>query len=172
MSSSSQKNIYLIGPMGAGKTTIGRCLAKELGMAFYDSDQVIEERTGVDIPWIFDLVGEDGFRKWEIEIIAELTKIPGIVLATGGTAVAAAENIKALKNGIVVYLKTSRDNQMSRTKRSKKRPIPTAASDRQATLDELRDKYGKVYEGLADLVYNTDSYSIAGVVNAIISKIS
>jgi shikimate kinase len=167
----NKRNIYLIGPMGAGKTSIGRKLAQELGLDFYDSDQVIEDRTGADIPWIFDIEGEEGFREREIKVISELTELPGIVLATGGTVIAAPENCQALSNGVIVYLKTTPDNQMNRTSRSKKRPIPALDVARKATLSELRDKYGKVYEELADFSYETDNRTVAGVAHAIIEQL-
>jgi shikimate kinase len=167
----NKRNIYLIGPMGAGKTSIGRKLAQELDLDFFDSDQVIEERTGADIPWIFDIEGEEGFREREIKVIAELTKLQGIVLATGGTVVAAPENRKALTNGVIVYLKTSPDKQMDRTSRSKKRPIPAPATARQITLNELRDKYEEIYEELADFSCDTDNNTVTGVTRAIIKEL-
>ncbi len=166
------KNIFLIGPMGAGKTSIGREIAKKLHLIFYDSDEVIEERTGADVPWIFDLEGEDGFRKREAKVIAELTKLQGIVLATGGGAVALPENRIALASyGIVVYLKTSLPDQMERTSRSKKRPLAQDDNIRQQTLQNLRVEYGPVYEELADLTYDTDDLPVKSVARDIIKKL-
>ncbi len=112
------ENIYLIGLMGAGKTTIGRQLAKALQLPFYDSDKAIEESTGVDIPTIFEFEGENGFRNREQKMIAQLTELRGIVLATGGGAVMREENRKCLQaNGFVVYLYCSVDKIVERTKR-------------------------------------------------------
>lgn len=115
-----KRNIFLIGPMGAGKSTIGRQLAQMLGMEFIDSDAVIEERAGADIDWIFDLEGEAGFRKREERIINELTQNQGIVLSTGGGSVLSKENRNVLSaRGIVIYLETTVDKQFERTQRDK-----------------------------------------------------
>lgn len=158
--------------MGAGKTSIGREIAKRLHLAFYDSDEIIEERTGADVPWIFDLEGEEGFRKREAKVIAELTKLQGIVLATGGGAIALSENRIALASyGIVVYLKTSLPDQMERTGRSKKRPLPKNDNIRQATLKNLRAEYEPLYEELADLSYDTDNLSVKFVARDVIRKL-
>lgn len=158
--------------MGAGKTSIGREIAKRLHLAFYDSDEIIEERTGADVPWIFDLEGEEGFRKREAKVIAELTKLQGIVLATGGGAVALPENRIALASyGIVVYLKTSLPDQMERTGRSKKRPLPKNDNIRQAALKNLRAEYEPLYEELADLSYDTDNLSVKFVARDVIRKL-
>jgi shikimate kinase len=167
-----KNNIFLIGPMGAGKTSIGREIAKRLHLAFYDSDEIIEERTGADVPWIFDLEGEEGFRKREAKVIAELTKLQGIVLATGGSAVALPENRVALASyGIVIYLKTSLPDQMERTGRSKKRPLARDDKIRQETLKNLRAEYEPLYEELADLSYDTDNFSVKFVALDIIKKL-
>lgn len=167
-----QKNIFLIGPMGAGKTSIGRELAKLLRLEFYDSDHVIEERTGADVPWIFDIEGEDGFRKRETKVIAELTQLQGIVLATGGGVVAVPENRIALaSHGIIVYLKTSLEDQVERTSRSKKRPLSREEMERQATLENLRSEYGPLYEEMADLTYDTNNHSVRFVAQEIIKKL-
>ena len=108
------RNIFLIGPMGAGKSTIGRALAKELKLEFYDSDEVIEERAGADISWIFDIEGEEGFRRREQKVIDELTQKTNIVLATGGGVVITPENRNALAGrGTVIYLKTSFNSNLN-----------------------------------------------------------
>ena len=117
-------NIYLIGPMGAGKTTIGRLLAEELNKQFLDSDLVIEERAGADISWIFDVEGEAGFRVREKNVIKELTTLDNIVLATGGGAILAEENRKHLRRGgTVIYLMATITQQVERTRRDQKRPL-------------------------------------------------
>ena len=119
-----KRNIFLIGPMGAGKSTIGRQLAQMLGMEFMDSDSVIEERAGADIDWIFDVEGEVGFRKREERIINELTQGQGVVLSTGGGSILSKENRNVLSaRGIVIYLETTVDKQFERTQRDKKRPL-------------------------------------------------
>src|SRR5690554_4166072 len=114
------KRVVLVGPMGAGKSTIGRMLAKELGYRFLDSDRIIEERCGANIPWIFDVEGEDGFRERETAMLDELTDEAGIMLATGGGAVMRSENHPLLKkNSVVVYLKTSIEQQVERTRKDR-----------------------------------------------------
>lgn len=118
-----KRNIFLVGPMGAGKSTIGRQLAQQLNMEFYDSDQEIEKRTGADVGWVFDVEGEDGFRDREEKIINELTEKQGIVLATGGGSVKSRETRNRLSaRGVVVYLETTIEKQLARTQRDKKRP--------------------------------------------------
>ena len=120
----NSKNIILIGPMGAGKTTIGRQLAKRLSIRFYDSDHEIEERTGVKISLIFEIEGEEGFRRRETEVIRELSLMNNIVLSTGGGAVTQAENRVVLKNnGYIIYLKSSPEMLFKRTVDDKRRPL-------------------------------------------------
>jgi shikimate kinase len=153
-------NIVLIGPMGVGKTSIGKAFAKMVGWDFYDSDQVIEERAGADILWIYDLEGEVGFRQREQKIIAELVQKPNIVLATGGSTVAIAENCTAIAgNSFVIYLYTSLDDQLARTGYGKKRPLSTETEERCSILKQLRQKYEPLYEELANISYNTDHKS-------------
>jgi shikimate kinase len=159
------QNVYLIGPMGAGKTSIGKALAADLGLQFYDSDQVIEERAGVDIPWIYDLEGEEGFRQREKKVIAELVQLKGIVLATGGGTVALPENRAALAtNGTIIYLQTTLENQLQRVSQSKKRPIVTEELERRKLLEALHTKYEPLYLELADFVYHTDHKPTAIVI--------
>jgi shikimate kinase len=117
-------NIYLVGPMGAGKTTVGRHLAELLGREFIDSDHEIERKTGATIPWIFEKEGESGFRARETNVLNDLTARSALVLATGGGAVTQSENRKFLKQrGIVVYLYTPVELQLQRTHRDKNRPL-------------------------------------------------
>src|SRR5438270_798093 len=109
------KNIFLVGPMGAGKSSVGKSLAKQLGLDFYDTDEEIEVRTGVDLAWIFDLEGEEGFRRREAAVVADLTKLSGVVLATGGGTVMTPENRTLLTaRGAIVYLDVTLEHQHTR----------------------------------------------------------
>lgn len=166
------RNIFLIGPMGAGKSTIGRTLAKELKLEFYDSDEVIEQRTGADISWIFDVEGEEGFRRREQKVIDELTQKNNIVLATGGGVIMTSENRNALAaRGTVIYLRTSLQQQYERTKRdSTKRPL-LKTDDLEGRLEMLRDEREPFYEELADVSFETDKLTVKAVANNIIKYI-
>ncbi|APD84943.1 shikimate kinase AroK [Alteromonas sp. IB21] len=166
-----KRNIFLVGPMGAGKSTIGRHLADELHLDFFDSDQEIERRTGADIAWIFDLEGEDGFRVREENVINDLTDKQGIVLATGGGSIVT----KAVRNrlsarGIVVYLQTTIDKQVARTQRDKRRPL-LQNEDPEQVLRDLAEMRNPLYEEVADYIVDTDDQSARAVANQIISKI-
>ena len=166
-----KRNIFLVGPMGAGKSTIGRHLAGELHLDFFDSDQEIERRTGADIAWIFDLEGEDGFRAREENVINDLTDKQGIVLATGGGSIVT----KAVRNrlsarGIVVYLQTTIDKQVARTQRDKRRPL-LQNEDPEQVLRDLAEMRNPLYEEVADYIVDTDDQSARAVANQIISKI-
>ena len=166
-----KRNIFLVGPMGAGKSTIGRHLADELHLDFFDSDQEIERRTGADIAWIFDLEGEDGFRKREENVINDLTDKQGIVLATGGGSIVT----KAVRNrlsarGIVVYLQTTIDKQVARTQRDKRRPL-LQNEDPEQVLRDLAEMRNPLFEEVADYIVDTDDQSARAVANQIISKI-
>lgn len=169
---SKKQNIFLIGPMGAGKTSIGRQLAKELQREFYDTDVIIEQRAGADIPWIFDVEGEEGYRTRETKVLLELTKLQEIVLATGGGAIAKQENRAVLAaNGIVIYLKASLEDQLARTEQSKKRPLSREESQRKATLEKLQSEYAKYYEDLADIIYESDYCSVYTIARDIIKRL-
>ncbi len=166
-----KRNVFLVGPMGAGKSTIGRHLADELHLDFYDSDQEIERRTGADIAWIFDLEGEDGFRVREENVIHDLTDKQGIVLATGGGSIVS----KGVRNrlsarGIVVYLQTTIDKQVARTQRDKRRPL-LQSGDPEQVLRALAESRNPLYEEVADYVIETDDQSARAVANQIINKI-
>lgn len=158
--------------MGAGKSTIGRQLAQELHLEFYDSDHEIEKRTGADIAWVFDIEGEDGFRAREEKVINDLTELQGIVLATGGGSIISKENRNKLSaRGIVVYLETSIDKQVARTQRDKRRPLLTQANDPRSVLEDLAGERNPLYEGVADIVVQTDDQSAKVVANQIIKMI-
>ncbi len=167
-----KRNIFLVGPMGAGKSTIGRQLAQQLNMDFVDSDAVIEERAGADISWIFDLEGEEGFRKREERIINELTQLQGVVLSTGGGAVMSKENRNYLSaRGIVIYLETSVDKQYQRTQRDKKRPLLQGTDNPRQVLEDLAKVRNPLYEEIADITLPTDEQNAKVMVNQIIDLI-
>lgn len=164
-------NVFLIGPMGAGKTTIGRQLAKELKKDFYDSDQEIEARTGADIAWIFDIEGEAGFRQREKKVIEELTNLQGIVMASGGGAVIEPDNRKFLAGrGYVVYLNVSLEQQWDRTKRDKSRPMLQTQTPKKV-LEELHAIRDPLYTEIADKVILTDGRTIRSVCNEIVEEL-
>ena len=161
------QRLFLIGPMGAGKTTLGRLLARQLGFEFFDSDRVIEERTGVDIPTIFDYEGEAGFRKRESIVIEELTKLDHIVLATGGGAILSPKNREALRRqGFVVYLKVSIRQQLIRTSRDQSRPLLQTENPEQR-LQKLAEERNHLYESIADFTIDTDRYHTQTLKNQI-----
>lgn len=167
-----KRNIFLVGPMGAGKSTIGRQLAQQLGMEFIDSDAEIEERAGADISWIFDIEGEEGFRKREERIINELTQKQGIVLSTGGGAVLSKDNRNYLSaRGIVIYLETTVDKQFERTQRDKKRPLLQGVEDPRKVLEDLAKIRNPLYEEVADITLPTDEQSAKLMANQIIDLI-
>ena len=165
------QNIILIGPMGAGKTTVGRQLAKRTRMDFVDSDHTIEERCGVSISTIFDIEGEEGFRKRESKMLNELCQRSGIILATGGGAVMTEENrILLRKSGYVVYLKTSIDTQLARTQKNTNRPLLENV-DPEVKLRELMDERGQLYEQEADLIVTSGDRAVSKVVDEIMEHL-
>ncbi len=167
---SRSENIYLVGLMGAGKTTIGRQLAKSLGLPFYDSDKAIEESTGVDIPTIFEFEGEHGFRDREQKMLQQLTELKGIVLATGGGAILREENRKLLKeNGIVIYLQCSIDRIMERTRRDTQRPLLKTANPKER-IEQLYKEREPLYLNCADLVVDTGIMQSKAAVNYILEE--
>jgi len=168
----SSQNLFLVGPMGSGKSAVGRALARALQRDFYDSDDVLEERTGVDIPFIFEKEGEPGFRQRESRIIDELTALHGIVLATGGGAVVNDDNRRHLgARGFVIYLETSVDQQLRRTGRGRERPLLTQVDDRRALLEELMADRESRYCEIADLVVNTDGRKVQAVTRQILEEL-
>lgn len=157
--------------MGAGKTTIGRLLAEKLQLRFVDSDHEIESRTGASIPLIFDIEGEQGFRDREENIINELTRQPGIILATGGGAVLRAENREALKaRGVVVYLHAEVDQLLARTRHDKNRPLLQTADPR-GKLGALMQEREPLYREVADLVVDTGAGNSRAVVKLILKHL-
>jgi shikimate kinase len=158
-------NIFLVGMMGAGKTSVGRILAKRLNKVFHDSDHVIEERTGVKIPVIFEIEGEPGFRSRESAVLDELTVLDDVVLATGGGAVLAQENRERLRaRGTVVYLRASVKDLLNRTRHDKNRPLLQTADPR-ARLNELFETRDPLYREVAHITIDTGSQSLTTLVN-------
>ena len=164
-------SFFLVGPMGAGKSTIGRQLARSLGLEFIDSDREIEARTGVDIPLIFELEGEDGFRHREQDVIDSLTQQQGIVLATGGGAVLSSANRRHLAaRGLVVYLHTSVNQQLQRTAHDRNRPLLQTDNPGQK-LQQLMKIRDPLYREIADLTIDTDGCRVREVVGKIVRHI-
>src|SRR5271170_2618413 len=152
----SQPNVFLIGPMGSGKSAVGRHLSRLLRFTFHDSDADIEAKTGVDIAFIFEKEGEAGFRLRERESIERLTRLEGVVLATGGGAVIEADNRRVLaERGAVVYLETSIDQQLERTRHGRHRPLLND-TDPEQKLKELMQRRAALYAQIADLTVSTD----------------
>ena len=164
-------NIFLVGPMGAGKSTVGKQLAKALGRDFYDSDKEIEKRTGVSISWIFEMEGEDGFRLREQKVIDELTELKNIVLATGGGAVLAEQNRRALRSrGYVIYLSASVEQLLRRTNKDKNRPLLQTDKPKD-TITDLMAERAPLYQDVADIELRTGDQSIQYVVSELIKQL-
>lgn len=163
--------IFLVGMMGAGKTTIGRHLARSLGRKFVDLDLALQERCGVQVATIFEIEGEAGFRRRETALLDEYSQCPNVVLATGGGAVLAAENRKYLKDrGVVVYLRASGDELYRRVARDRHRPLLQTENPR-ARLLELLGQRTPLYDEVADVVYDTGSLPVPHVVRTLISRL-
>jgi shikimate kinase len=156
-------NIFLVGLMGAGKTSVGKLLARRLGKAFYDCDQEIERATGVKIPVIFEIEGEAGFRAREARMLAELAVRSDIVLATGGGAVLSAENRKLLAgNGVVVYLRAVVADLWQRTRHDRNRPL-LKTDEPLARLEQLFAERDPLYRGIADIIVDSGSQSLGSL---------
>lgn len=165
-------NFFLVGLMGAGKTTIGRALARLAGMDFVDADHEVEARTGVRIPTIFDIEGEAGFRAREAEVIRELSARRRIVLATGGGAVLDARNRQCLKaNGFVIYLCASPEDLYQRTRHDRNRPLLQTA-DPKARLEALYRERDPLYRDVADLVVETSRQSVVHLAQQILRDLN
>lgn len=165
-------NIFLVGPMGAGKSTVGRRLAHVLGLEFLDSDKEIEQRTGVAIPVIFELEGEAGFRLREKTVIADLTQRQNIVLATGGGVVLDSDNRCYLKKqGTVIYLNASVKEQLRRVGRDKNRPL-LQTDDRLGQIKKLLAIRDPLYREVADFVIHTDGSHVKRVVHSILQRLN
>lgn len=167
------KNVFLIGPPGAGKSAVGRQLARALHLTFMDSDEEIESRTGVDIPFIFEKEGEEGFRAREVKVIDDLSNMDGVVLATGGGAILDSDNRSRLgARGFVVYLKTGVDQQFSRTRRGRERPLLESHDNRREALEGLMRVREPLYYEIADLTVETDGRKVKAVANEIVEAIT
>jgi len=168
----STPNIFLVGLMGSGKTTIGRALAKKLQKRFIDADHEIESRTGASIPLIFEIEGEDSFRQREADVIADLTTQEGIVLATGGGAILNAESRAFLRErGVVVYLRASVSSIIQRTSHDKNRPLLQTA-DPKARIEELARQRGPFYEEVAHITIETGRPNVQSVVQNILTQLA
>jgi shikimate kinase len=164
-------NLILVGPMGSGKTAVGRSLSRHLGKPFYDSDTEIVRRTGVDIPYIFEKEGEAGFREREREAIGALVALRGIVLATGGGAILLEENRRLLaERGCVVYLETSVRQQAERVQHGRSRPLLTNV-DPATRLEELMAVRDPLYRSIADFTVSTDGRRVKAVAEDIVRMI-
>ena len=167
----TSNNIVLVGLMGSGKTTVGRRLAHELNQDFFDTDHEIIDKTGVNIDYIFDIEGEEGFRERESKILENLCQMSNIILATGGGIVILSRNRKILKNsGLVVYLCSSVDQLLNRTAKSKTRPLLVNSSDRRKTIIDLLEARDAYYREVASYVVDTTGKKLHEVVNIIIRE--
>jgi shikimate kinase len=165
-------SVFLIGPMGSGKTAVGRYVARALELPFYDSDAEIERRTGVDIPFIFEKEGEAGFRERERETLEALTALEPIVLATGGGAVLLAQNRRHLaERGQVVYLETSVAQQAHRVRYGRQRPL-IAQGDPATRLGQLMDARAPLYAEIADIIVPTDGRRVQHVAESILRQLA
>ena len=166
-------NIVLVGPMGSGKTSVGRRLACVLKRDFFDSDFEIVARTGVAIDHIFDVEGEEGFRNRETSMLTDLCEISNIVIATGGGIVIRPENRELLKhNSFVVYLSSSVEQLVARTVRSKSRPLLERSTNREQTIKDILEARESFYQEVADIVIDTTGKKLYAIINEITKSIS
>jgi len=164
-------NIFIVGPMGSGKTTVGKIVANELFLEFFDTDATIEDKTGVTIDWIFDIEGEAGFRKRETLVLKELVSSNSIVLATGGGIVIEPENRELLASrGTVFYLHTPLETQISRTSKDKDRPL-LKGQDPAKVLADLQESRQAFYQEVSDHIINTENKSGSDVANEIVKLV-
>ena len=167
----NRQNIYLVGLMAVGKTTVGRTLAEELDMPFYDSDAEIEARAGAEVSWIFDVEGEAGFRDREEHVIDELTQLSGVVIATGGGAVKRPENRHHLAaRGVVIHLDCPLQRLLARTRNDKNRPL-LQGDDREEVLRKLVCERAPLYAEISDYRFVSDDQSVKSLVDQILHKL-
>jgi shikimate kinase len=168
----ASKNIFIIGPWGVGKSTIGREIARALTMQFYDTDRELENRMGVNISWIFDVEGEEGFRLRETAILQELVQLKGIVLSTGAGTIVEPENRALLSNnGLVIYLQTSLNQQLKRTQYNKHNRPMLRVDNVKERLEYFDQQRRPLYEEIADLTFATSGRSANYVVSKILAKL-
>jgi shikimate kinase len=168
----NSKNIVLVGPMGCGKTTVGRRLASKLNQNFFDTDHEIINKTGVSIDHIFDIEGEEGFRRRESEVLESLCDMNNIVIATGGGVVLLPQNREVLKRaGVVVYLLSSVEQLLMRTAKSKARPLLEKSIDRQKTITKIVNSRDKYYREVARIVIDTTGKKLNEVVDIIMNDL-
>ena len=168
----NSKNIVLVGPMGCGKTTVGRILSSKLNQDFFDTDHEIINKTGVSIDHIFDIEGEEGFRRRESEVLESLCDMNNIVIATGGGVVLLPQNRLVLKNaGVVIYLSSSVEQLLRRTAKSKTRPLLENSSDRQKTITEIVNARDKYYREVATIVIDTTGKKLNEVIDIIMNDL-
>jgi len=165
----SRNNIFLIGPMGAGKTSVGRYVAKHLNKDFYDSDEEIEKKMGVSLSWIFDLEGLEGYRQREMKVIDDLSSLSNVVLSTGGDCVEMPEVREFLRvRGVVVYMEVSLETQLNRLKKDKRRPLLQNENPREVLI-KLWETREPIYEQIADFTVITDNRSVKEVSDDILA---
>ena len=170
-SAKDKRNFYLVGLMAVGKSTVGRALADQMRLPFYDSDNEIEARAGAEISWIFDVEGESGFRDREEHVIDELTRQSGVVLATGGGVVKSAQNRRNLAaRGVVIHLDSPLHRLVARTRRDKKRPL-LQSNDPEKILSKLLCERGPLYKEIADYRFVTDKQSVKALVDQIMATL-
>ena len=165
-------NLYLVGMMGAGKTTVGRLLARRLKLRFFDCDHEIEHRCGVKVPLIFDIEGEAGFRARETQVLAELTALEGVVLATGGGAVLSEANRRRLAaGGTVIYLCAQPEDLYERVRQDRNRPL-LATADPLGRLRQLYVQRDPLYREVADLVVDTGRQSVQSLARTLVDQLA
>ena len=164
--------IFIVGPMGSGKSTIGKKLAKSLSLDFVDTDQEIESKTGVEISWIFEKEGEKGFREREKVILKELLKRNHLVISSGGGTVLLEENRRLMNSkGKVIYLKASIELQLKRTRKDSRRPL-LEKGDRRKILENLKFERNHLYSEVADIIIDQEEKSQTQIIKMILSKLS
>jgi shikimate kinase len=162
-------NIFLIGPMGAGKSSVGRYLARKLGMDFYDTDEEVEKRTGVDLGWLFDVEGEDGFRKREAAVVFDLAQLSSVVLATGGGTILTPENREILSaRGAIIYLEVTLAKQHARVVNDSRRPL-LRVKNKEEVMIQLQEEREPLYRSLADFRVLTDNRTVRAVAEDILA---
>ena len=165
-------NIVLVGPMGSGKTTVGRRLSEKLGVNFYDADHEIIDKTGVSIDHIFDVEGEEGFRKRESDVLRELCIKDNIVLATGGGAVISKENrFEISKTGSIIYLLSTVDQILRRTAKSKTRPLLEKSSNKRKTITDIIEARDPLYREIATIIIDTNGKKLNEVIHEILKHL-